>query len=139
MNIHRNAIAALVATTTLAIAGVAQAGTAPKQPIDNAKLNYERERADCMMGRTSQPKATCLKEAGAAYAQARQGRLISNAEDADQLKANALRRCDVQKGEDRDMCQRRVRGEGQVEGSVGGGGQLESLTVRTVDIPKTPG
>jgi hypothetical protein len=36
------------------------------------------------------------------------------------------------------MCERRVR-EGQVVGSVEGGGQLTTLTVRSTDIPKSPG
>ena len=138
MKNQRNSLAAIIATALLATAGLAQAGTAPKR-MDAAKLQYERERADCTMGRTNEPKAICLREAAAAYAQARQGKLVTNPESAEQLLANALKRCEVQKGDDRDMCQRRVRGEGQVDGGVSSGGQVNSLTVRTVEIPKTPG
>ncbi|MBW8848485.1 MAG: hypothetical protein JF607_26410 [Burkholderiales bacterium] len=138
MNSHRNSLSALVATALLATASLAQAASVPKR-VDDARLQYERERADCMMGRTNEPKSTCLREAAAAYAQARQGRLITHPESPDQLMANALKRCEVQKGDDRDMCERRVRGEGQVDGGVSSGGQVNTLTVRTVDIPKSPG
>ena len=138
MNPHRNSLAALVAAALLASAGMAQAASAPKR-VDEARLQYERERADCMMGRTNEPRTICLREAAAAYAQARQGKLITHPESPDQLLANALKRCEAQKGDDRDMCERRVRGEGQVDGGVSSGGQVNTLTVRTVDIPKAPG
>jgi hypothetical protein len=91
-----------------------------------------------MTGRNQQPRNTCLREAAAAYAQARQGKLISPADNPQQWTANALRRCQAQPQEDREMCERRVR-EGQVVGSVEGGGQLTTLTVRSTDIPKSPG
>jgi len=122
----------------LALAAAAQA--APPQPksVDPLRLQYERERADCMTGRSQQPREVCLREAGAAYAQARQGKLISPGDRSDQWAANALKRCEAQPPEDREMCERRVR-EGKVVGSVEGGGRLTTLTVRSTDIPKSPG
>ncbi len=121
-----------VAAGLLLVGGLAQA--AP----DALRLQYEREKADCVTGRSQQPRNVCLREAGAAYAQARQGKLISPSDRSDQWATNALKRCEAQKGEDRALCERRVR-EGTVVGSVEGGGQLSTLTVRSTDIPKSPG
>jgi hypothetical protein len=129
--------AAWLAAGLMAFTGIAQAGPAAKN-VDALRLQYEREKADCMTGRNQQPRNTCLREAAAAYAQARQGKLISPADNPQQWTANALRRCQAQPQEDREMCERRVR-EGQVVGSVEGGGQLTTLTVRSTDIPKSPG
>jgi len=127
-----------LAAGLMALGGVAQA--APKaRNVDPLRLQYERERANCMTGQTNQPRDVCLREAGAAYAQARQGKLISPGGDRpEQWAANALKRCQAQPVEDREMCERRVR-EGQVVGSVQAGGQLTTLTVRSTDVPKQPG
>ena len=130
--------AAWLAAALLAMASVAHAAPTPKN-VDPLRLQYERERADCITGRNHQPREVCLREAGAAYAQARQGRLTSPSDGgADQWAANALKRCEVQRGEDRSLCERRVR-EGEVVGSVDGGGEIKTLTVRSTDIPKAPG
>jgi hypothetical protein len=137
MNSHRCRVATWLGTALLALSSAAQAAPAAKN-VDSLRLQYEREKADCMTGRTSQPRNVCLREAGAAYAQARQGKLISPGDRSEQWAANALKRCEAQNGEDRTLCERRVR-EGVVEGSVGGGGQLKTLTVRSTDIPKSPG
>jgi hypothetical protein len=137
MNSHRCRVAAWLGTALLALSSAAHAAPAAKN-VDPLRLQYEREKADCMTGRTSQPRNVCLREAGAAYAQARQGKLISPGDRSEQWAANALKRCEAQNGEDRALCERRVR-EGVVEGSVGGGGQLKTLTVRSTDIPKSPG
>jgi len=130
--------AAWLAAGLLALGGAAQAATPAPKGTDPLRLQYEREKADCMTGRTAEPRNVCLKEAAAAYAQARQGKLISSGDAPELWASNALKRCDAQQGEDRDICQRRVQ-EGQIDGSVSGGGQLRSLTVRSVDIPKSPG
>ena len=138
MNTHRcHSAATWLGAALLALSGAAQAAPAARN-VDPLRMQYERERADCMTGRTQQPRDVCLREAGAAYAQARQGKLISPSDRSDQWAVNALKRCEAQKGEDRQLCERRVR-EGQVVGSVEGGGQLTTLTVRSTDIPKSPG
>lgn len=130
--------AAWLAAGLLAFGAAAQAATPVARNTDPLRLQYEREKADCMTGRTSEPRNICLREAGAAYAQARQGKLISRDDRPEAWASNALRRCEAQPAEDREMCERRMR-EGQIDGSVSGGGQLRSLTVRTTDIPKSPG
>jgi hypothetical protein len=126
-----------LAAGVLALSGLAQAAPAARN-VDPLRLQYERERAACLQGQTNQPRNVCLREAGAAYTQARQGKLISPDDRPEQWAANALKRCQAQPQEDREMCERRVR-EGQVVGSVEAGGQLTTLTVRSTDIPRSPG
>lgn len=130
--------AAVLAAGVLALASVAQAASPKPKNVDPLRMQYERERANCMTGQTSEPRDVCLREAAAAFAQARQGRLTGAGDGPEQWAANALRRCQSQPQEDREMCERRVR-EGVVSGSVQGGGQLTTLTVRSTDIPKEPG
>lgn len=129
---------ACLAAGLMALGGMAQAAAPKAGKVDPLRLQYEREKADCMSGRTSEPREICLREAGAAYAQARKGRLDSPNDGPDQWARNALARCQAQPPEDRELCERRVR-EGQVSGSVQGGGRLTTLTVRSTDIPKSPG
>lgn len=132
-------LAPMSAVLALALLGSAVQAATPAS-VDDARLKYERERADCTMGRSNQPKATCLKEAGAAYAEARRHTLTSRSDDASQYAANAAKRCEVQKGEMRDLCLRRVGGEGTVQGSVAAGGKIEELVVTspTAAGPQTP-
>lgn len=127
-----------LAAGLLALAGAAQAAPGAGGNVDPLRLQYEREKADCTTGRTQQPRVACLREASAAYALARKGRLVTPGELPEELARNALKRCEAQSGEDRGLCERRVR-EGVTEGSVGGGGQSKTLTVRSTDIPKSPG
>jgi hypothetical protein len=137
--IRTGSLAPLCAVLALALAsGVAQAAPKASKHVDQARLNYERERAACMTGRTQQPRDVCLKEAGAAYAEARRSRLTSpGGDDASLYAANAARRCEVQKGDMRDLCLRRVAGEGTVSGSVAAGGKMEELSVVTTNPPAT--
>lgn len=121
----------------VALCGLAQAGTAPKH-VDPLRLQYERDKAACISGHTSEPRNVCLREAAAAYAEARRGRLAEAGAGPEVWAANALKRCEVQPQEERKTCERRVS-EGQVSGSVESGGQLTTLTIRSTDIPKTPG
>ena len=97
----------------------------------SALSRYEAERAACMDGRSGQDRATCLKEAGAALAEARRGRL-SNGESADTLMRNAEARCQTVAAEDRDACLLMARGKGSVSGSVKAGGTMREITIVTV-------
>ncbi len=90
-----------------------------------AQAVYQRDRAACLRGDTSQDRATCLREAGAALQEARRGRL----EDGDAFERNRLARCEHQPLADRDACIRRMSGEGSVSGSVDGGGIIRELVV----------
>jgi len=116
---------------TLAAAGTvlcASAALAVDKGVQAESLaRYRQDMAACASGETNQDVATCRREARNALAEARRGGLN---DAADQYQQNALRRCAVQKGDDRTACEARMRGEGRVEGSVSGGGILrESVTV----------
>lgn len=94
-----------------------------------AQANYQKERNECMSGQTAESKKTCLREAGAALADAKRGRLDRNNNES-KFEQNALARCDVFKNsDDHAMCERRVR-EGTVEGSVSAGGDIRELSVQ---------
>ncbi|KAF1020232.1 MAG: hypothetical protein GAK30_02656 [Paracidovorax wautersii] len=71
------------------------------------------------------------REAGAAAAEARRGNLKDQGQD---YRANALQRCAPLPADLRGDCESRVRGEGQVSGSVQGGGILRE-TVTTTIVP----
>ncbi|MCD6079243.1 MAG: hypothetical protein K0R89_3187 [Ramlibacter sp.] len=107
---------AAVAATVLAAS--AWAAGPPASP---AESNYQGERARCLAGQTSQARDTCLKEAGAAYEEARRHQL--GAADSADLQRNATQRCEAQPEADRAACVQRILG-GTAEGSVGGGGLI---------------
>jgi hypothetical protein len=98
-----------------------------------AQARYERERARCLSGQSQEDQKTCLREAGAALDSSRHHGLVT--ESADELAANARRRCDPLPPDDKKDCLARMNGEGTVTGSVAGGGILRELV--TV-IPGTP-
>ncbi|MES2106564.1 MAG: hypothetical protein V4634_21270, partial [Pseudomonadota bacterium] len=99
-------------------ASVAAAARAPGKMAE-AQANYQRERAACLSGQSNQDRATCLKEAGAALQDAKNGRLYEV--DRSDYQRNALLRCQEQsKPEDKADCEKRIR-EGEVSGSVAAG------------------
>ncbi len=92
-----------------------------------ALARYRQERAVCNSGRSNQDRATCLKEAGAALAEARRGAL--GAGDGDRYADNALERCKPLPEADRKDCMARIE-QGTQSGSVSGGGILRELVTR---------
>jgi hypothetical protein len=117
-----NAAALGLASLMLVAGGTAAAAT----PASEAQLRYQQERAVCMSGQSNQERATCLKEAGAAFAENKQGSLGRSEDGA--LQRNRQLRCDALKGGDRDDCMRRMSGEGVTSGSAQQGGILRELT-----------
>jgi hypothetical protein len=117
------------------LAGVALCSTmlttavaAPRHDnLSDAQANYQKERENCLNGRSNQDRSTCLKEAGAAFAEAKRGRLN---DDSAQYQQNATIRCQALQSENRQACERRMRGEGEVKGSVEAGGIYRELVVR---------
>src|SRR6218665_3194473 len=99
----------------------------------DAEANYRKERADCMAGRSAQDRATCLKEAGAARAEARRGTLGSN--DARELAQNALLRCQRVPASDREDCERLAVGLGERDGSGAPGAGGKQITTLQFDAP----
>jgi hypothetical protein len=117
-----NAASFGIAALMLAAAGSAGAAT----HLSEAQLRYKQERAVCMNGQSNQERATCLKEAGAAYAEAKRDSLGRS--DASALQRNQQLRCEALKGSDREDCLRRMSGEGVTSGSAQQGGILRELT-----------
>jgi len=110
-----------------ALLGMNAVAAADRATFAAADKEYKTARAACNAGQSHQDRATCLQEAGAALKEARRGGLTSAA-SADYEK-NRLLRCQNQPAESRDLCIRRMNGEGTTTGSVNGGGVLRELTV----------
>ncbi len=89
------------------------------------QLRYEQERRACVEGRSNQDRATCLREAGAALAEARRGGL--GAGPAPSLAHNRLARCNNLPAADRADCVQRMEA-GSASGSAQQGGILREAT-----------
>lgn len=124
-------LAACMGTAGLMFFHSAQASSTASQA---AQAQYQIERQACLRGESGQDTATCLKEAGAALAEARRATL-STGESDEALTRNALARCERVAADDQAACRRMVRGEGKRSGSVKGGGVATELT--TV-VPAAP-
>lgn len=116
----------------LLCAGVSLAALAARPahaaPDHDAGARYQHERATCLDGDSGQNRHDCLREAGAALAEARSGTLVRPGTPPD-YDANRLARCDALQGDEHDACVARMQGEGTVSGSVTGGGIYRELTV----------
>lgn len=121
------------AALALALPAWAQGAGAAKTSTDN---RYQQERAACAAMSNPESRTSCLRDLGAARQQARsQPRAPVSPE---QLQRNALQRCEVHTAADeRTICERMVRGEGEVSGSVSGGGLIRSIET-TVPAPMPP-
>lgn len=108
----------------LAAAAVTCALAAGTPAADPAHDRYVAERARCTQGQSNQDRATCLKEAEAAYAEQRRS---PPAAASGALGANALKRCDGLPSPEREDCQARMRGAGTTSGSASAGGILREL------------
>jgi hypothetical protein len=114
----------------LALAAVlVPASAAGRNELAQLKKEYQQERARCLRGDSNQDRATCLKEAGAAYDEARRGHLA--AAPRPELARNATERCKAQPAADRDDCVQRILGGGTTKGSVQGGGVIRQTETTT--------
>jgi hypothetical protein len=104
----------------LVLALVPSAWAAGNKASSEARQRYQQERAYCMSGQSQQDRATCLKEAGAAYDEARHSRLDNSGGSS--FTQNATERCKAQPAADREACVQRILGAGSAQGSVHGGG-----------------
>lgn len=122
MNTTRYALRGIAALAILTAGTTVLAATA----MSEAQARFQQERSACLSGESHQDRKTCLKEAGAAYAQARRGDL-GNGTGID-YQANAVARCSAQPSPaDRDACVMRMQGRGKVEGSIHGGGLIREI------------
>ena len=117
----------------LFLLGAASAFAAGAPANAEMQARYNKERAACTNGQSMQSRRDCLREAEAAYAELRRGKLEgTDAPDA----RNARMRCDVHKGDERIACLARMQGEGSTSGSAASGGILRESTLRRVgDAP----
>ena len=136
---NKNRIQSWRAAGSLLVLGVALGSTsalaAGKTATADAQARYQQERAACLSGQSNQDRATCLHEAGAAFAQARREGL--NDGPAPQYENNALRRCEVLPGDDRRACVARMKGQGTTTGSAATGGIYRELVTREIASPST--
>lgn len=112
----------LLATATLLMlspAAFAQARSA-------IEATYQQDRAACLDSASMHERTACLREAGAVRAEAMKGRRTTGTAPED-LARNALRRCQELPPENKMLCERMARGDGQTTGSVAGGGVLREL------------
>ena len=77
------------------------------------------EQTSCARHTSAEDRKTCLREAGAAKAEARRGELRVPGADYER---NSMQRCQTLPADDQEACRARVRGEGTSSGSVEGGG-----------------
>ena len=117
------------ALAALAASGSALAGDATASAA--AKAQYDQERARCMSGSTGQTQDTCLRSAGAAYAEAKQGRLEN---PSTTYRQNALARCKGLPAADQADCALRVD-QGTPRSDVTRGGDLKETVTTTVATP----
>ena len=86
----------------------------------------------CKSGRSNQDLATCMREAGAALAEAKRGGL---GDGTAPYAANQTLRCDPLPEDQRKDCIARMQGQGTTSGSVAGGGIYRELVTREVGAP----
>jgi hypothetical protein len=101
--------------------------------VTDARQTYLDERARCLSAPADEDRAACLQSAGAAYGEARLGRL-DVAEHP--YEANKRSRCEPLPPQDREDCIKRMEGAGTISGSVEGGGIFRELRTRTVVQPE---
>jgi hypothetical protein len=124
------AAAALALSLPLWAQGASASGKA------SIEANYQRDRAACAAMTVPTDRSNCLRDAGASRAQAlRTGPRTASPEE---LARNAVQRCQRQPAEQKAICERMARGEGNVSGSVEGGGVIRELVTQEQLPPPPP-
>lgn len=125
MNAFRLSPAGVAAAILITVS--ATSALAASTPGADARQRYQQERAYCLSGQSQQDRPTCLREAGAAYAEARRGSLPTTG--STNYQANALARCAAQPAPDQEACRMRIQ-QGTTAGSVRDGG-----LIREIELP----
>jgi hypothetical protein len=131
-NVFRTISFAVRALFVVSLCVHAQAQT-PAQPQDELTARYQQDLAECEAQQATQDLAACRLEARNALAEAKRNLLSDTT--ANLFEKNQLKRCRVFKGEDREACEARVRGEGSSTGSVQSGGILREVVRPVVPSP----
>jgi hypothetical protein len=130
--VFRTAFFAAQALLVASFGLFAQAQT-PAQPQDELTARYQQDLAECEVQQATQDLAACRLEARNALAEAKRNLLSETT--ANLFEKNQFKRCRVFKGEDREACEARVRGEGSSTGSVQSGGILREVVRPVVPSP----
>lgn len=123
----KNLTHSLVRTTLVAACAFSAAGVW-------AQTTYEQDRAACLRSDSQHERTSCLREAAAVRAQSKTRTPMMNSSPESRLQ-NALKRCTELPPENKAICERMVRGEGSVSGSVEGGGLIRELVTPVPAIP----
>lgn len=122
-----------VAVALVLGASAAWAAGPDKAAIESA---YQRDRAACQALSPTQDRTACLRDAGAHRAQALRSGI--RGDSSQNLERNALQRCQSHSTpQDQARCERMVRGEGSVSGSVAAGGTIRELVTQE-PLPPMP-
>ena len=103
------------------------------QPEDELTARYKQDLAECEAQQATQDLAACRLEARNALAEAKRNLLSETT--ANLFEKNQFKRCRVFKGDDREACEARVRGDGSNTGSVQSGGILREVVRPVVPSP----
>jgi len=122
---HTRRAAQLLAVAAMLLPQLSAWATPPAST--SAQSRYQQDRAACLDSSSQHDRNSCLREAGAVRAESTRG--VAVRETADARARNASQRCNELPGDMRGLCERRVRGEGTVSGSVAAGGVLRELVV----------
>lgn len=106
-----------------------------KAELSAAQARHRAEVAVCNSGQSNQDRPTCLREAGAALAEARRGNLDEGGAD---LRTNQLKRCEPLPDAERQACIARMNGAGTSSGTAATGGIYRELVVRETVQPVAP-
>ena len=137
MNINRRQLsrpmwALLLLGAAIGSGSALAAGKTGATGTTDAAARYQQERAVCLSGQSSQDRATCLREASAAFAEAKRGALDDGSAAYER---NARERCNKLAEADRNACIARMQGQGTTSGSVAAGGIYRELVTRETVVP----
>ena len=118
--------ASLVALVTLP----AFAATASNSEQAERRAIFERDRAACETGRSTQERSLCLHDVTVAYRMPHTNKPYDL--DPSTYARNQALRCGPLKDKDLEACMARMRGAGSTSGSVETGGILRELT--TIEV-----
>lgn len=125
MKLHQLS-ALMTACTVMGLGCAAYAADVPGQS------EADKQQAACLSGQSNQDKATCLKEASAARAEARRGKLDDGTANHQK---NSVERCKALPASEQSDCLARMKGSGTVSGSVAAGGLLREQKTTTTTNP----
>ncbi len=117
---------------SLSFGAYAQTEAAPHNEL---YVRYQQDLAECEAQQATQDLAACRLEARNALADAKRNLLSDTT--ANLFEKNQLKRCRVFKGDDREACEARVRGDGISTGSVQSGGILREVVRPVPPEPAT--